>query len=118
MVGLDLLLHLGLDGREVLGRDAMLQFDVVVEPVLDRRTGGKLGVGPEAQDGRGHHMGARVAEPLQVVHLAAVVGCLAVILHRRHLTTKAYNWTLLISSGHISFAPMASRRRRYRSAER
>ena len=47
MVGFDFLFHLGLDLLEILGRDPVGEFDVVVEAVLDRRAGGELGVGPE-----------------------------------------------------------------------
>ena len=68
MVGLDLLLHLRLDGREVLGRDAVRQVDVVVEAVLDRRPGGELGVGPEAQDGGGHDVGAGMTKGFDFSH--------------------------------------------------
>ena len=68
MVGFDLLFHLGLDLREILGRDAMRQFDVVIEAVLDRRTGGELRFGPDAQNGGRQNMRAGMAEPLEVGH--------------------------------------------------
>src|SRR5437667_11459335 len=76
MIGFDLLFHLGLDLLEILGRDAVAEFHVVVKAVLDRRTGSELGVGPEAQDGRGEHVGAGMADALQLGHFVPVVGSL------------------------------------------
>ena len=77
MIGLDLLFHLGLDLLEILGRDAVAEFHVVVKAVLDRRTGSELGVGPEAQDGRGEHVGAGMPDAFQFGQLRAVVGSFA-----------------------------------------
>ena len=54
--------HLGLDGFEVVGGEAVLHVDVVVEPRVDGGADGELGVGPEAEDGGGHDVGGRVAE--------------------------------------------------------
>jgi hypothetical protein len=91
IVRLDLLLHLHLDGREIFGRDATKKFTltspwpsplpprerrgkrVVIEAILDGRPVGELRVGPEAQDGGGHDVGARVPDALQLGHLRAVV---------------------------------------------
>ena len=73
MIGFDLFLHLLLDFREILGRDAVRKLDVVIKAVLDRRAGGELGVGPEAQDGGGEHVGAGMPDALQFGHLRAVV---------------------------------------------
>ncbi len=73
VVGLNLLFHLRLDFLEVLGRDAVRKLHVVVKPILDRRPIGELGLGPQPQDGRGHAVGARVAEALQFGHLRAVI---------------------------------------------
>jgi len=80
MVGLDLLLHLLLDAREILRSDAMVELDVVVKPILDRRTGGELGPRPQAQDGGGQHVGAGMPDPLQLGHLVAALGRLAVVV--------------------------------------
>ncbi len=66
------LLHLGLDLLEIVRGDAVLELEVVVESVLDRRTGRELGVRPDPQDRGGHDVGAGVPEPLQVGHLAAL----------------------------------------------
>ncbi len=93
VVGLDLFLHLGLDGGEILRRDAVLEFHVVVEAVLDRGPARKLCVGPQAQDGGGHHMGAGVAQPFQLGHLVAVVECFPIVLHTNYLTTDGRRWT-------------------------
>ena len=68
MVRLDLLLHLRLDARKVLGRDAVRQVDVVIKAVLDRRAGGELRLRPEAQDGRGQHVGAGVTKGFNFSH--------------------------------------------------
>ena len=73
LVRLDDGLHLGLDLRKVLGRDAVLEFDIVVIVVLDGWPRRELGGGPELDDGVGHDMGAGVAEALQVGHLVAVI---------------------------------------------
>ena len=62
------------------------RLDVVVKPVLDRRPGGELGVGPEAQDGRGQDVGAGMADALQVGHFLPVIQCFPVILHAANLT--------------------------------
>src|SRR4029450_1235706 len=50
MVFFDFLFHLGLDFFEILGRDAMRQLDIIVEAVLDRRSGGELRFRPKTQD--------------------------------------------------------------------
>ena len=68
MVCFDFLFHLGLDFLEVLGRNAVRQLDIVVKAVLDRRSGGKLSLRPEAQDGGRQNMGAGMAEPFQLGH--------------------------------------------------
>jgi hypothetical protein len=41
-----------------------------------------LGVGPKAQDGRGHDMGAGMAEALQVGHLLTVIQRFAFVFHK------------------------------------
>jgi hypothetical protein len=56
VVRLDLLLHLLLDARKVLRRDPVRQVEIVIKAVLDRRTGGKLRLRPDAQDRRGKHV--------------------------------------------------------------
>ena len=73
VVRLDFLFHLLLDLREIFRRDAVRQFDVVVKAVFHRRAGGKLGVGPEPDDGGGHDVGGGVPEALQIGHFLAVV---------------------------------------------
>jgi len=86
MIGLDLPFHLRLDFLEILGRDAVAQFDVVVKTGLDRRAGGELRVGPQAEDGGGHDVGAGMADALEFGHLLAVVGCfaLSILVFGRH----------------------------------
>src|SRR5213082_1117098 len=51
VVGFHFLFHLGLDLLEIFGRDAVIQFEVVIKTVLDRRTGGELRVGPDFENG-------------------------------------------------------------------
>jgi hypothetical protein len=46
---------------------------IVVEPVFHGGSGGKLGVRPDPQNGGRHHMGAGVAQPLQVRHTVPVI---------------------------------------------
>ena len=81
VVRLDLLLHLLLDLREILRRDAVRQIDVVIEAVLDRRPGGELRLRPDAQDGRGQHMRGGMADALEVGHLVALFEGLAFVGH-------------------------------------
>ena len=68
VVRFDLLFHLRLDLREILGRDAVRQIDVVIEAVLHRRPGGELRLRPDAQDGRRQHVRGGMAQPLEVGH--------------------------------------------------
>ena len=72
------LAHLRLDLFEIVRGDAVLHFEIIVEPGLDGRAVGELRVRPDAQDGGGHDVGAGVPEPLQVGHLLAFVEGLAV----------------------------------------
>ena len=81
MVGFDLFFHLGFDLLEIFGRDAVGQLDVVVEAVLDRWSGGKLRFRPDLQNGGGENVRGGMAEPLQVGHLGALLGCFAFVGH-------------------------------------
>ena len=81
MVRLDLLLHLGLDLAEILGGDAVLEIDVVIEAGLDRRPGGKLSVRPEPQNGGRQHVGGGMADALQLGHLLALLRGFAIFGH-------------------------------------
>ncbi len=74
VVRLGLLFHLGLDFREILGRDAVRQVDVVIEAVLDRRAGGELRFRPKSQDGGGENVRGGMADPLQFRHWRTLVG--------------------------------------------
>ena len=42
------LLHLGFERRQIIGRERLLDFEVVVEAVLDGRTEADLGIGAQA----------------------------------------------------------------------
>ena len=68
MVRLDLFFHLLLDSGEILGRDAVRQLNIVIESVLYRRAGGKLGLGPDFQNSRGEDMGGGVADAFEFSH--------------------------------------------------
>ena len=71
------------------------KFHVVIKAVFDRRPGGELGVGPQAEDGGGHDMRAGMPDALQLGHFRAVVESFAFGIHwRRRLI-----W-LLIFVGH------------------
>ncbi len=61
-------LHLRLDPLEVGGGDAVGQVDVVIETVLDRRTGRQLGLGPDFQKGGRQDMGGGMAEAFDIGH--------------------------------------------------
>ena len=62
MVRFDLLFHLRLDLLEVFGRNAVRQFDVVIESVLDRRPGGELRFRPDFQNRRREDMRRRMTQ--------------------------------------------------------
>ena len=64
----DDLLHLGLDLREVLGGQLVVEVDVVIEAGLRRRADVELRVGKDAKDGRGEHVRAGVAEFFEGSH--------------------------------------------------
>ena len=66
-------LHLLLDFLEIVGGDAVLHFEIVVEAVLNWRAVGELRVGPDAEDGGGHDVRGGVAHALEVGHLVAFV---------------------------------------------
>ena len=83
MVRLDLLFHLLLNSREIFGRDSVRQVDVVIKPVLDGRSGGKLRLGPQSQDGRRHDVGAGVPKPFQLAHPIPLVDGFAFRVHRK-----------------------------------
>ena len=55
----------------------MIKVEVVVESLGGWRTDVELGIGPEAQDGGGEHVGAGVPQALEVAHLVALIERLA-----------------------------------------
>ena len=64
---LDDLLHLGLDGRQVFGRERTLVGEVVEEAAVDHRADGDLGAGEQALHGLGQQVGGGVAQHVQRV---------------------------------------------------
>ena len=85
LVRLDHPLHFLLDLGKILWRDAMRHFHVVIKAVLNRRSGGELGVGPELGDGGGQDMRAGVAEALQFRHLVAIIQRFSFVIHNVNL---------------------------------
>lgn len=61
------LLHLLLDGLEILGREGLLHVEVVVEAVPHRRADAQLGLGEQLLHGLGHHMRGGVAQDVEAV---------------------------------------------------
>ena len=61
------LLHLLLDGLEVLGRERLLDVEVVVEAVLDRRADAELGLGEQLLHGLRHDVRGGVAQDVEAV---------------------------------------------------
>jgi hypothetical protein len=61
------LLHLLLDGLEILGRERPLDVEVVVEAVLDRRADAQLGLGEQLLHGLRHDVRGGVAQDVQAV---------------------------------------------------
>ena len=80
------LLHLSLDGREVLLRDllALGEVDVVVEAVVGGRTVGKVGLGVQALHGLRHDVGGAVTDNVGDLVSRALVDVTVVVqdLHR------------------------------------
>lgn len=64
---LDDLLHPLLDGLEVIGVEGLLDVEVVVEAVLDRRADAELGLGVELLHGLRHDVRGGVAQDVQAV---------------------------------------------------
>ena len=92
MIGFDLLLHLRLDLLEILRGDSVRQFDIVIEPVLDRRAGGELRFRPDFQDGGGEDMRRRMTQPFDVGHLRALLGRFSFVVHKINFASfKALN---------------------------
>ena len=71
MVRLDLLLHLRLDFLEIVRRDAVRKFDVVIKTIFDRRPGSELRFRPDLQNRRSKDVGSRMTQTFQVRHLLA-----------------------------------------------
>ena len=71
LVGLDDSFHLGLDTLEVGGANAVREIDVVVEAAFDGRTGGKLRLGPELEQGGGQHVRSGVPDAFEIGHLGS-----------------------------------------------
>ncbi len=69
LVSLRQLVHPGLDGGDVLGREGTLEGEVVVEAILDNGTDGHLGFGEQLLHGLGQKMRGRVADDLQAVRV-------------------------------------------------
>ena len=65
LVSLDDLLHLLLDGAEVVGGDVLGQQEVVEVAVIGCRTEGDLRAGEQLLHGLGHDMGAGMAQDVQ-----------------------------------------------------
>src|SRR4030095_8534960 len=91
IVGLDLLLHLGLDFLEVLRRDAMRTFQIVIKAVLHRWAVGELGVGPQAENRGGHDVSARMPDTLELSHFRAIVERLSFRVGRRR-----WRWWVIV----------------------
>ena len=71
------LAHLLLDLGEVVGGEAVLQVEVVVEALVGGRADVEQGVRPETEDGGGEDVRAGMAEAHELVHLLALVERLA-----------------------------------------
>ena len=79
------LLHLGLDGGQVVLADllALGEVDVVVEAVVGRGAIGEVGAGIQARDGLGHDVGGRVAHDVGDL-IGGALDDLAVVLQDLH----------------------------------
>ena len=64
------LLHLLLDGFQVLGRERLLAIEVVEEAALGRRAVAELGLGKEFEHGSRHQVSRRVAIDFQRLGIA------------------------------------------------
>ena len=61
------LLHPLLDGLEVIGGEGLVDVEVVVEAVLDRRADAQLGLGEQLLHGLGHDVRGGVPQDVQAV---------------------------------------------------
>ena len=68
----DELAHLRLDLGEVLGRERLVAGEVVVEPVLDHRADGDLGLRPQGLHGLRQDVGAIVPDQFQAARVGTV----------------------------------------------
>ena len=67
------LAHLRLDLLEIIRRDPVLHVEVIIEAIFDRRPVGELGIRPDSEDSRRHHVSCGMAEPFQIRHLLAFI---------------------------------------------
>ena len=71
LVARDDLAHALLDCREVLGGERLGAVEVVIEAVLDHRSDGDLGIGPERLHRVGEHMGRVVTDQFERARIVA-----------------------------------------------
>ena len=64
--------HLLLDFLKVLRADPVSEIDVVVEAVINRRSGGELRLWPDAEDGICQHVGAGVPDGFELGHVVKI----------------------------------------------
>src|SRR2546423_13296829 len=81
MVRLDFLFHLCLDLLEIVWRNAVRQFDVVIKAILDWRTCRELRLRPDAQDRGREDMSSGMTQSLQLGHLRAFLRIFAFVRH-------------------------------------
>ena len=67
----DDVLHLRLDGGEILWREGLVTGEIVIEPVLDRRAYSDLRAGEKRLHGFGHDVGGVVADQFQRIRVPA-----------------------------------------------
>ena len=88
------LLHLLLDGFQVLGRERLLAIEVVEESALGRRTVAELGLGKQLQHRGGHQVRRRVAIDFQRFGIAVSEDAQLGILLQR--TGEVHGWALFL----------------------
>ena len=61
----------------------MRQIDIIIEPVVDWRSGRELRLRPDFEDRRRQDMCSRMTQTLDVGHLGALFRSLAVFVHEK-----------------------------------
>ena len=105
----DALAHYGLNRLHVLRREGPGRLEVVVEPLVDGRTDGVLGLREEFQHGVGHHMRGGVTDLVAAVIQLLLFGSELLLRHGSPRASGTRGCGCRISSWHDSRAAQRGR---------